>query len=499
MLQAYCRKRSYAGGDLVELCVSTDAKWFGVEVIRDGIEPKTVYRAGDIAGEYYPVPGDAVENGCGWPVALSFPVGDDWRSGFHKIQLTSSNDETAEAFLIVRAKAPQAAILWVIETNTWNAYNFFGGASTYTADGTAYAAGAARVSFQRPLPPGFISLPRDAHRLATVKEVDTSLPYGKWAAEQGLTLWTGAASWGQWGQAFTRWLEKEGIAVDYAASSDLQDYPDLLSRYRLMLSVGHDEYWTWEMRDTVETFIAKGGNAAFLSGNTAYWQVRIERNGEQMVAYKAAVDADPVIGTPDERHNSGIWSHALTRRPENEMTGLSFTRGGYARLAGATPASAGGYTIYRADHWALAGTGLSYGDQLGADLSLVGYECDGCALTLRDGLPFPTGEDGTPPNFEIIGIAPVALWTRQTAPEGLYPEGSLSDLELVCQQVAGNRDEATLQRFAHGHAVMGCYTRQGGGTVFSGGTTDWTYALADPQVAQITRNIVAKLSAVEAG
>ena len=40
-------------------------------------------------------------------------------------------------------------------------------------------------------------------------------------------------------------------------------------RYSLYLSVGHDEYWSAGMRDTVEGFVARGGNAAFLSGNTA--------------------------------------------------------------------------------------------------------------------------------------------------------------------------------------------------------------------------------------
>ena len=35
-----------------------------------------------------------------------------------------------------------------------------------------------------------------------------------------------------------------------------------------MLSVGHDEYWSWEMRDAVEGFVAAGGNVAFFSGNT---------------------------------------------------------------------------------------------------------------------------------------------------------------------------------------------------------------------------------------
>jgi hypothetical protein len=46
-------------------------------------------------------------------------------------------------------------------------------------------------------------------------------------------------------------------------------------------------------------------------------------------------------------------------------------------------------------------TGLEYGDVLGAASTVVGYECDGCDFTYSDGLPYPTGSDGTPENFVI--------------------------------------------------------------------------------------------------
>lgn len=213
-----------------------------------------------------------------------------------------------------------------------------------------------------------------------------------------------------------------------------------------------------------------------------------------MVAYKVDVDNDPVIGTDRERRNTGVWSHRLTARPENQMTGVSFTRGGYARMGNVTPGSSGGYTIYRADHWALEGTGLRYGDQLGASHTIIGYECDGCALGFADGLPYPTGVDGTPDSFEIIGIAPVALFDKATAPPGLYPEGSLSDVEVVALQVAGDLDPKTIARFQHGHAVIGSFANAAGGVVFTSGTTDWTYGLADPQVSRITLNVIRRLS-----
>ncbi len=492
MIEAYCRRQSYMAGEMVEICLSSDSDTVSYTIDRAGLEPQRI-ATGSCAGAFHPVPDDVVRNGCGWPVAVSVAVPGTARSGFYIITLTTSDGEVGEAFFVLRAAVPSSSILWVIETNTWNAYNTFGGASTYTAGEEGYIGGAPVVSFERPLPKGFISLPADSHRLAVLAPGGES-GFVDWAVSNDVSLWCGSASWSQWGKRFAIWLESHGIEVDYAVNGDLQAIPDLLTGYRLMLSVGHDEYWTWEMRDAVEQHVASGGNVAFLSGNTAYWQVRIEDGGRQMVAYKVNVDDDPVMGTDRERRTTGIWSHRLTGRPENQLTGVSFTRGGYARMGGATPRSSGGYTIYRADHWALEDSGLSYGDQLGAAHAIIGYECDGCVLDFVDGLPRATGIDGTPANFEVIGIAPVTLFDRSTAPPGLYPEGSLTDVEVVSLQVTGDLSPETVARFKHGHAVMGSFTSAAGGVVFTSGTTDWVYGLADPQVSQITLNVVRRLS-----
>ena len=49
-------------------------------------------------------------------------------------------------------------------------------------------------------------------------------------------------------------------------NSDLEDQPELLQSYKLVLSVGHDEYWSSGMRDSLEAWIAEGGHVAFFSG-----------------------------------------------------------------------------------------------------------------------------------------------------------------------------------------------------------------------------------------
>lgn len=65
------------------------------------------------------------------------------------------------------------------------------------------------------------------------------------------------------------------------------------------------------------------------------------------------------------------------------------------------------YEVHRPDHWVLAGTGLKRGDKFGGKDTIVGYECDGCELKWKDGLPFPTFKDGTPKTFEVLATCPV--------------------------------------------------------------------------------------------
>ena len=88
-------------------------------------------------------------------------------------------------------------------------------------------------------------------------------------------------------------LEK-GIKI--VTNADLDHHPELLgadSPYRLFLSIGHDEYWTKEMRDGFEAARDAGVNLANMGANTAYWQVRYEDDRRTIVGYKSAADPNP--------------------------------------------------------------------------------------------------------------------------------------------------------------------------------------------------------------
>ncbi|HET7236929.1 MAG TPA: N,N-dimethylformamidase beta subunit family domain-containing protein, partial [Actinomycetota bacterium] len=334
-LEAYTSPSSVAAGETVGLYVSTDAPGFEVEIAREGAEREVVWRDFGTA-DLHPVPEDASASGCGWPVALEVPTGADWRSAYYSVTLTSG-EERADAFLVVRPGAERAPALLVLSTTTWHAYNDWGGTSLYV-DGT-------RVSFDRPFAKGFLAKPEPIGRMMQREPDKEAMGFRNWARPLGLSDWCGGAGWFTYERTFTRWAEASGFSFDVATSEDLETHPEVLDGHRLYLSIGHDEYWSWGMRDAFDTFVAGGGNAAILSGNTCFWQVRFDADHRGMTGYKYKVEQDPVLGTPDERYLSGCWSDRRTGRPETSTTGLTFTRGGYSKYGLGAADSPAAYTV----------------------------------------------------------------------------------------------------------------------------------------------------------
>ena len=504
LVEGYPGRQSYRPGEELTLHCSARVRSFSAEIARIGAHREVVCRKTGIAGREQAVPDNAYAKGCGWQATFGLAIPAEWRSGFYEVALIADGAEGREAvghaFFVLRAAEPgrDADAVLVIGTNTYNAYNKWGGACLYT--------GVARVSFQRPIEAGYLTRPIDPDgfdgRAANITpEPDSDhARLQRYLLEHRVPVWTTSAGWHNWERRFVRWAEGTGLRFDYAINSDLHFRRDILGPYRLLLSVGHDEYWSWGMRDAVDAHLGRGGNLAIFSGNTVYWQVRYEDGGETMVCHKyAAREADPVMGTDRQRELTGIWSDPLIGRPENLTTGLSFCRGGYVRFGSCVPRSSGAYTVHQPAHWAFEGTGLRYGDALGLGSHIVGYEVDGCELAFRDGAPCPTGVDGTPDDMDVLATAPAHLisngpYGNETVEALSFDSTAPGDLEFTATTLFGEATPETVARLARGHAVMGCFRHPGGGTVFNAGTADWAYGLdSDPLVQRVTRNVISRL------
>jgi hypothetical protein len=465
-IAAYTGAMSVVQGQSLPFHVSTSVSRYKATITRVGLEPTVAWKSDAIAGAKHPVPKDASTRGCQWPVAFQVPIGSDWRSGVYLATL-AGDGATTQTFFIVRSATPgtRARILFQLATNTYQAYNNWGGSCLYSGPGFP------TVSFDRPF----------------------NLEEPVLKARPGFYN-PNLACYRTWDEPFIRWAERAGYELDYCANLDIEFDPDALARYRLVVAVGHDEYWSAGMRDNVEAFIGNGGNVAFLSGNTICWQVRVEDGGRRLTCYKQAHDKDPVFGTKDSRSLTTLWSDPAVARPENSLSGVGFPYGGYNGFFGEyeTGPGAGEYTVYRPDHWLFAGTGLSRNETFGRidepwcpQPGIAGYECDGCEMIWENGLPVPTGRDGTPKTMQILAAAPARMSKADdTIKWAKALRGALPGAAVPTEVVDGP-----------GSAVFGIYER--GGTVVATGSCGWSYGLAagNHVVDRIIRNMFDRLSA----
>lgn len=430
----YADQLSYVAGEKVNLHLSSSGDSVDLIVERLGGQRTKVLEQKNISCGTHPIPDRASSDGCQWPTAHTFVVPADWTSGYYEATLTLTNTDKpvrSPLFFVVRAAQPgrTSSILLQLSANTYNAYNNWGGHSLYSYHDRDGLQGH-RVSFDRPTRSQFAN----------------------------------------WELPFVVWAEANGYTLEYVVNSDLEFHPEILKHYQLVLSIGHDEYWSSPMRDHLEAYIGDGGNVAFFSGNTCCWQVRSEDNGRALTCWKQAFNMDPLFRQGDHRLLSTAWSHHLVQRPENQLTGVGFLWGGYHRSHGQFMDGPASFIVHQPEHWIYEGTGLKQDDRFGGKDTIVGYECDGCEMAWKDGRPQPTHRDGTPKTFQILGSCPARWAPGDSLWYDRFPEDRV------------------------GAAVLGIYTR--GGTVVTTGTTDWAHGLRgnDPAVVQITKNILDRLS-----
>lgn len=454
-MEGYATGRSYKQGEKVGLCLSAHRRTEASLIVqRVGAETLTVKTFSVHVGPK-PIPRDASERGCGWDEEgrgdIEYEVPAEWSPGLYRVSMSDMGDDRrpsgGEAFFVVRDAVPgkRSKVLLVLATNTYCAYNNYGSrrdGRDLSTKGSFYEK-ARQASFLRPLPRGFLS----TYDCGAGRPISRQQRY---------------AGWDKWEWPFVQWAERQGYALEYATSEDLDREPDLLKAYRLVLSVGHDEYWSAGMRAAMEDYAQSGGNAVFLSGNVCYRKVGYDRAGSRLTL-EGEMDGD------------ALWSHRLgPNRSENRLTGVSFCYG--ALNPEPVP-----YRVYRPDHWLFQGlwtTGRKSGEL--PLLGRIGYECDGCDIEWSNGLPIASGRDGTPESFQILALAP----------------GRMPDYEATVHSNAlFNRPDGFTpwgKDLRRGAAVMGLW--HAGGTVLTVGCTEWARQLHDPMVAHVTRNILQRLS-----
>jgi hypothetical protein len=500
----YTDSITYVAGDEVALHLHTTAPSYDLLVYRDGFHRKVVHQAKRVRGQVHETPKNCSEIGCGWPVSERFKIGDDWESGGYVAVVSAEAGGRSvrhEHWFAVRPIRPDPeALLLMATTSTWIAYNSWGGSNAYEGiwgpDGNRFSP---VLSLERPWGHGVAWLPKGAPRLIAPDNV----PIGwvprydalEWALANSFPKYYGTNGWAMYERHFVRWAEEAGYRVHVITQHDLHYRPETLDGVNALAVVGHDEYWTWEMRDHLEAYLSGGGHLARFAGNMG-WQVRLEQDGRQQRCHKHfAKDEDPVLGDPvQQRYLTSWWDDHRIGRPAAKTFGVTGTRGMYANFAGFNPRHSGGFTVYRPQHWAFEGCDLYYGDELGTTSKIFAFEVDGLDYIIRNGLPEATGEDGIDADaVEVIALGLAALIEEDHDNEGTELFVGKFDCEFFADVLYGNTSPESVDRVSRGCGVILEYVL-GQGSAFNAASCDWIMGLTqrDPFVERITHNVLSR-------
>src|SRR4051794_9753927 len=295
-IEGYADRVSVHPGESFRLFVSTSSPSWTVTAFRIGDYPGTggarIWASPPQPGVVQAPPSvQPPRNTVVAPWQPSLTVGTTrWPPGDYLLRLDGSAGAQQFVPLTVASPDNTGRIVIVNAVTTWQAYNRWGGYSLYASGTGRFEDRSRGVSFDRPY---------------QAKDMQ------------------GAGDFLFFERALVQFAETLGIPLGYAADVDLHADPHLLDGARAMVTLGHDEYWSQQERDSATAARDRGVNLAFLGGNEIYRHIRFEDSplgsNRVEVDYKS-FDEDPASKT-DPPEATTQWRNAPYPRPESVLLG----------------------------------------------------------------------------------------------------------------------------------------------------------------------------------
>jgi N,N-dimethylformamidase len=323
--------------------------------------------------------GDFTQSGVGWnrlgygwkpsaPEALHYckaqTVTAPERSGLYYFHVETESQKFLSFPWVIAPSKPTARIAVIASTNTWNAYNNFGGRSNYInstelppeptvnarLDLSRYSGQLASVwqwensayaplSFDRPEP--FNNIPKDTLVIDPIR------------GRQPCHL--APAEWRLLG-----WLEREGF--DYDLYSDYQLHAGQLDldAYQILIISTHPEYWSRDAYMLVKKWVfERGGRLLYLGGNGIDCEVELPGIGTMRCkTWQPRPAGSSIFTEPGTGKTYDCRFHYTVESPA-ELLGVVFTEAGAATAAP--------YKVIDSSHWIFEGTELRDGDIFGTE------------------------------------------------------------------------------------------------------------------------------------
>ena len=388
---------------------------------------------------------------CNWTPSYTLTVPTTWTPGVYLVKLTRLGGTQLQNYMtfVVRDDSNPAPVLYSLDTNTWQAYNYWAGSGNNNVGINLY--GRIDDVTQR-----FISDTR-------AYTVSFDRPY----IDQGSA--DGAGNFFVWDFPMIRWMESQGYDMTYVTDTELETNPNLLLGHRVFVNTGHDEYYSDGMRSALQNGVNNGVNLALFSANNAVGRVTWSADGSGSPLRRIHTSKGAL------NDGTGLFRDLTPPQPENALLGV-MTEGA---------ASARPFLVYDASSWIYAGTGL------------VNYTGNGTTGVVTSG----QGQNALP------GIVGYEFDTRAANDPSLAAYRSYEPAGL--QQV-GHSFVPASDNGVNAWSDATLYTAAGGGTVFSAGTIQWSFTVdngydtgfcdcdhhvANPIGQKITSNILTRFGA----
>jgi len=493
----YSDRRSYRPGETVQLHLSSNVDRIALRIRRDDAVSAPVHQTRPAQAAFHALPDRAYERGCDWPVFSEWIVPAEVLPGAYLVEMVGPDGAVLghHLFFVRPLHQRTGALALVAATATWAAYNDWGGANHYYGLHPGSPRGRSpRLSPHRPwargqawLPPG---APRSMNSQRPTGPGPARYEFIEWASVHGFSKYYALAGWASYERPFVLWAEQQGYTVDILTQEELHAQADALDGYACAVFVGHDEYWTREMRDHVDAYVERGGNIARFAGNFM-WQIRIDGESGQQIAYKYDAHLLDPLRDSDPGRVTSAWEDPAVGHPGARTFGVNALRGIYAGFGAMARHTPRGYSVFRPDHWAFSGTGLGYADMFGNAAGIFGYEVDGLDYTFHEGLPQPLGTDGAPPGLEILAMG-WATSAEQGRPQDAYAF-MLEDRDAQFRAALLDSDISpeNVKKHSRGCGLI-VHFRKGAGQVFTAATCEWVAGLAanDFHTIAITSNVL---------
>jgi hypothetical protein len=380
-------------GQHVSVYVSTTARSFRIVAYRmgwyHGKGAREVWRSATITGQVQPAcpvtPQVNMVSCDNWSRSASVVITSAFVPGDYLLKLVGSGAQQSYVLLTVSQPTSHATYLVIGRSMTEEGWNTFGGFDFYAGEG-ACTFGTTTGSYPTCNRSRIVSFDRPYKENNGAEDFLTEeLPLVEFAEENGLD-------------------------VTYTTDVAVSQHPSLLFGHRAILSLAHDETWTYPELAGVQAAIGKGENVVFFSAAAIVRHARLQASplgpAREVVDYRDSAE-DPLNGKASPNEVTGnTWDQPPTDYSVTSLVGELYSGFLY-------PGHAAPFVVSEASSWLYAGTGLHDGSQIP---QVVASDID----HLSTSYPMPS-------DLEVLGHSPVPLVDSYTN-EGQWGSSTYSDM-----------------------------------------------------------------------